>query len=288
MTFGFRAEVGYDAAKDVTFLRTNTPDFKEQLTIPVARDSKEDTEIRTLLEDQGIVDFTELAKAPRLPEFTHDSFGLVGAEEDASLTPFEYDHLVLFGKEGSGVINLIRFWILWAARHNIHIVSVCNPGLYGMEGYIPSGLVHHLDPEERLDEQVESGILTGYNRQALILIGAGYEPLYTEDSEFIEKVQNGEYNDEDNLYSLIHRNLLPEPSAGETFFGSEGATENVTYGVVGDVNERTARIVGSDVPTRNPRGAAWFKHEGEDSKRVRTYFVPRTYSYELFTTAAWL
>lgn len=291
MNFGFRAEVGYNAAKDVTFLKTNTPDFNEQLTIPVARDSKEDLEIRTLLEDQGIVDFTELAKAPRLPDFTHDKFGLVGSEEDDTLTPFAYDHVVVFGKEGSGVINLIRFWILWAARNNIHIVSVANPGLYGMEAYVPPALVHHLDPEEPLEEQFEDlDVLNGYNRQALILIGAEYETEVhnLEDLHFIADVQNGTYNDEDKLFSFIHRNVLTDDETADGFVGSEGDPDKVSYAVIGDVNEQTAKIIGSDVPVRNPRGVAWFKHEGEDTKRVRTYFVPRAYSYELVNTVAWV
>lgn len=289
MNFGFRAEVGYNAAKDVTFLKTSTPDFTEQLTIPVARGSKEDREIRTLLEDQGIVNFTELNKAVRLPDLFHKTFGLVGSEEDDTLTPDYFDHLVLFGKEGSGAINLIRFWLLWAARNNIHIVSIENPNLYGMEPCIDSRLVHHLDPEEPLEEQVTaSGALTGYNARVLVLVGAGYEPSTIEDSEFIENIQNSEgpYSDTENLYSLIHRNLMSDVTAGDPFFGSEGWPENVSYAVIGDVNERTAKIVGADVPTRNPRGVAWFKQSGtQESKRVRTFLVPRSYSLELYGQA---
>lgn len=284
MNFGFRAEVGYDPAKDVTFLKTDSPDFTSQLTIPVARDSKEDREIRALLEDQGIVDFAELKRAVRLPDIFHKTFGLVGSEEDDTLTPAYYDHLVLFGKEGSGAINLIRFWLLWAARNSIHIISVDNGNLYGMEQYLNSSLVHHLDPDEPLEEQVKnSGVFDGYNRRVLILIGADYEPERNEDSEFIEKVQNGEYHEDDNIFSLIHRNLMSDSLAGDTFFGSEGDPANVSYAVIGDVNERTAKLVGSDVPTRNGRGVAWFKQSGtQESKRVRTFLVPRSYSQQLY------
>ena len=284
MNFGFRAEVGYNAAKDITFLKTNTPDFTDQLTIPVARGSKEDAEIRALLEDQGIVDFAELSKAVKLPDLFHKTFGLVGSEEDDTLTPDHFDHLVLFGKEGSGAINLIRFWLLWAARNNIHIVSIENPDLYGMESYIDSNLVHHIDPEEPLEEQVNaSGVLSGYNPRVLVLVGAGYEPERNEDSEFIESIQNGEYHEDDNIYSLIHRNLMSDVTFGDPFFGSEGKPENVSYAVIGDVNERTAKIIGADVPTRNSRGVAWFKQNGtQESKRVRTFLVPCSYSQELY------
>jgi hypothetical protein len=284
MNFGFRAEVGYNPAKDVTFLKTNTPDFTEQLTIPVARDSKEDREIRTLLEDQGIVDFVELNRAVRLPDLFHMTFGLVGSEEDNTLTPAYYDHLVLFGKEGSGAINLIRFWLLWAARQNIHIVSIDNPSLYGMEQYLNSNLVHHLDPEELLEEQFRnSGVFDGYNSRVLLLVGADYTPERNEDSEFIEKIQNGEYHEDDNIFSFIHRSLMSDSTFGDTFFGSEGDPTNVSYAVIGDVNERTAKLVGPDVPTRNPRGVAWFKQNGtQESKRVRTFMIPRSYSLELY------
>lgn len=279
MNFGFRAEVGYNAAKDVTFLKTNTNDFDEQLTIPVARGSKEDAEIRTLLEDQNIVDFTELAKPVTLPSFSHGTFGLVGDEEDDALSPSYHDHVVLFGKAGSGAVNLIRFWLLFAARNNIHIVSVSNPGLYGMEKYIKSNLVHHLNDQFPLDQQFEdSDILSEYNREVLLLVGPGFVPS-DEDTEFIRKIQTGEIG-EDNVYSLIHHDLR-EPLGDDYFFGAEGGFNTVSYAVIGDVTPEAAELVGDDVPTRNPRGIAWFSEKGGESKRVRTFIIPRSFVHEL-------
>jgi hypothetical protein len=288
MNFGFRAEVGYNAAKDVTFLKTNSPDFTDQLTIPVARGSKEDREIRTLLEDQGIVDFTELAKAPRLPDFLHGTFGLVGAEEDTNLSMHVHDQVILFGKEGSGAINLIRYWILNAIAHNIHIAAVGTPhDLYGMGKYINNNLLHFLDDEESLEEQVGE-ILDGYNRNLLILVGEGYEISDDEDAEFIMNVQNHEYNDEENIYTLIHHAPLADNYVREPFLGHEADEENVTYIVIGDVTEKTAKLVGSDVPTRNPRGIAWVRQGYEEVTRVRTYFVPREFGKELEDRVAYI
>jgi hypothetical protein len=288
MNFGFRAEVGYNAAKDFTFLNTNTPDFNEQLTIPVARGSKEDAEIRTLLEDQGIVDFTELAKAPRLPDFLHNTFGLVGTEEDTKLTMHVHDQVVVFGKEGSGVTNLLRYWILNAVAHNIHVAAVGTPyGLYGMSRHINNNLLHVLDTDEPLEEQVEE-ILNGYNRNLLIIIGEDYEALTDEDAEFITNVQNHEYNDEENIYTLIHRAPLAENSIREAFLGEDGDTENVTYITVGDVTNTTAALLGDDVPARNSRGIAWVRQGYEDATRVRTFYVPREYCEKLEDRVAYI
>lgn len=292
MSFGFRAEVGYNAAKDVTFLRTNTADFNDQLTIPVSRDSKEDLAIRELLEEQEIVDFDALKKAVVMPDFCTDEFGMVGTEEDSTLTPIHYDHVVLFGKEGSGAVNLIRFWILWAIKHNIHIVSVANPGLYGMEKHINNNLVHHLDESLPLEEQFDdTGVLDVDNPRVLLLVGANYEPVTcTADDYFISKVQKGEYEDDmDNsveVFSLIHHEKFPEED--DFFFGAESDFNKVSYAAIGDVNAEVASMVGADVPTHNPRGVAWFSLKGGESKRVRTYVVPRPFVKQLEGRVAYL
>lgn len=296
MNFGFRAEVGYNPAKDITFLKTNTSDFTEQLTIPVARDSKEDLEIRALLEDQGIVDFTELAKAPRLPDFLHSTFGLVGTEEDSNLNIAAHDQVVLFGKEGSGAINLIRYWILNSIAHNTHIAAIGTPdNLYGMSKHINNNLLHFLDDEESSLEEQVGEILNGYNRNLLILIGEDYIPNDDEDAEFIKHVQNREYNDEDNISTLIHHAPLNDNaylSSGysrQSFLGEEADEENVTYIAIGDVTKSTAKLIGPDVPTNNPRGVAWINHGVNDEiTRVRTYFVPREFGKMLKDRVAYI
>jgi hypothetical protein len=288
MNFGFRAEVGYDAAKNVTYLKTNTPDFTEQLTIPVRRGSKEDGAIRSLLNEQGIVDFAELAKVPRLPDFLHNTFGLVGTEEDTNLTMHVHDQVVLFGKEGSGVTNLIRYWILNAAAHNIHIAAVGTPhGLYGMGHHVNSNLLHILDEEEPLEEQVGE-ILNGYNRNLLIIIGEDYEPLTDEDAEFIMNVQNHEYNDEENIYTLIHHAPLSELPIRESFLGDEGDEENITFITVGDVTNATVELMGDYVTARNRRGIAWVKKGADDATRVRTFYVPREFCQKLEGRVAYI
>ena len=291
MNFGFRAEVGYNAAKDVTYLKTNTPDFTDQLTIPVVRGSKEDVEIRALLEDQGIVDFAELAKAPRLPDFLHGTFGLVGTEEDSNLNMHVHDQVILFGKEGSGVINLIRYWILNAIAHNIHIVAVGTPDdLYGMGKHINSDLLHFLDDEESLEEAM-NGILA-FNvgdSNVLLLVGENYVAQSDEDADFIRFIQDNQtYNGDESIYTLIHHSPLPKLAINESFFGDEGDKKNVTYIAIGDVTEETAKLLGDDIPTRNPRGVAWVKTGADEATRVRTYFVPREFSKQLAGRVAYI
>lgn len=288
MNFGFRAEVGYDAAKDFTFLRTNTSDFVNQLNIPLARGSKDDAEIRTLLQDQGIVDFTALNAAVKLPAVTYDmTFGLVGGEADETLIPENYPHLVLFGKDGSGALNLIRFWLLWANQTSKRVIAVGTPSdLYGSASYMNSNLIHYLDPTEPLREQFDAvATIHHYNGapQYFFLVGADYQAETLEDRLFLKEMQNGAYRAAENehvlrkdrVFSLIH-NPYHLQSADIPFNGSDGDADKVFFAVIGDVNEVAAKKVGAEVPTRNPRGVAWFSRGGEEIKRVKTYVVPRT------------
>jgi hypothetical protein len=287
MNFGFRAEVGYDAAKDFTFLKTNTPDFANQLTLPVTRGSEEDKQIRTLLEDQGIVDFTALNKAVKLPAVDYEmTFGLVGGEEDETLTPENYPHLVLFGKDGSGALNLIRFWLLWANQTSTTVVAVGTPDdLYGSAPHMNSNLIHHLDPTEPLREQFEAvAPVHHYNgaTRYLFVVGADYQAETLEDRLFLKEMQNGAYRAgeeesvirKDRVFSLIY-NPYHLQSSDVAFTGSDGDADKVSFAVIGDVNEVTAKKVGADVPTRNARGLAWFSLKGGETKRVKTYVVPR-------------
>lgn len=287
MNFGFRAEVGYDAAKDFTFLKTNTPDFANQLNIPLPRGSKEDAEIRTLLEDQGIVDFSEINKAIHLPAVGYDiAFGLVGGEEDETLIPENYPHLILFGKDGSGALNLIRFWLLWANQTSKNVVAVGTPAdLYGSAPHMNSNLIHHLDPTEPLRAQFDAvAPVHHYNGapQYLFVVGADYQAETLEDRLFLKEMQNGAYRAseeehvirKDRVFSLIH-NPYHLQSADMAFNGGDGDADKVSFAVIGDVNEVAAKKVGVDVPTRNARGLAWFSRGGEETKRVKTYVVPR-------------
>lgn len=287
MNFGFRAEVGYEAGKDVTYLKTNTPDFTNQLNIPIVRGSKEDLEIRTLLEDQGIVDFTSINSAVKLPAITYDmTFGMVGNEEDVTLTPEKNPHMVLFGKEGSGALNLIRFWLLWASQNGYSIVSVGAPSdLYGNAPHMNPGTLHPLDSSKPLREQFEeaTGTVKFYSGASkyIFLVGADFKAETLADRLFLKEMQDGAYRGDeekltepDRVLSLIHRDTNITIK-GEDFTGSDGDAENVTYAVIGDVNEATASLVGSDVPSRNARGIAWLSQDSGETKRVKTYIVPR-------------
>ena len=286
MNLGFRSEVGYNAAEDYTYLRSNTPDFNKQLFFPVARGSEQDAEIRTLLEDQGIVDFTALNAPVALPAVDYDmTFGLVGGEEDETLIPENYPHLVLFGKEGSGAVNLIRFWLLWANQNAKEVIAVGTPDdLYGSAPHMNSNLIHHLDRTKPLREQFdEVAKVEYYNgaRQYLFIVGSDFEAETLEDRLFLKEMQNGAYQakaedycmEKERVFSIIHR-AHEIYMNGESFTGSDGDAKNVSLAIIGDVGAVVAQKVGKEVPNRNARGVAWFSRGGE-VKRVKTYIVPR-------------
>lgn len=296
MTFGFRAEVGYDADKDFTFLRTNTSDFANQLHIPITRGSEEDIEIRALLEDQGLVDFTAVTKRETLPIVKYSevfltdyetTFGMVGLVKDESLTVKNFAQTVIFGEKDSGAINLIRFWLLSAIQNSYRVVAVGTPDdLYGSMPHMNSNITHLLNPNESLREQFETLDLVRYYNGAgftIFIVGEDFEAESLEDRLFLKEMQNGAYRrrpPQDDLHehmvmSLIHRSSLLEKE-GDYFTGSDGGAENVTYVVIGDVNEATANLVANDIPTRNAPDIAWLSYKGAEPKRVKTYFVTQS------------
>lgn len=282
MDIRISSKIGYDAKKDVTFFRTNTLDFDEQLYLPTTRGSSEDLQIRALLEDQGVVDFAALNATVKLPTIDYDvPFGLVGGEEEDELVPQQFTQFVLFGKEGSGAINLVRFWLLWANQTDKRVVTVGTPDdLYGSYEHMNSNLIHRLDPTLPLRDQFDAlDPVQYYNgaQMTLFLVGSEFEAVTLEDRLFLKEMQNGAYSkgefyDEERVFSLIHRAKLLE-STDDYFTGSDGSAENVSYAVIGDVNEATAKKVGDGVPARNARGVAWLSREGK-TKRVKTYLVP--------------
>lgn len=274
MNFGFRSEVGYDADKDVTFLRSNSPDFTDQLVFPVARGSKQDKDIRAVLEDQGIVDFNAINCPEYLPAAGKDmSFGMVGNKEDddMALTPENYRSLVLFGKAGSGALNLLRFWLLWATENEMEVVSIGNASnLYSSGTHMDGEMLHIFDTFTPLQEQYNELELT----KVLFLVGADFEATTLEDRLFLKNVQNGTLPQGEEVFSLIHR-AYHLSGSDVIFTGCDGDADKVSFAIIGDVNDVTAKKVGPDVPTRNARGIAWFSLNGAEAQRVKTYLVPK-------------
>lgn len=285
MNFGFRAEVGYDAANDTTFLRTNSPDFTEQLVFPVARGSKQDEEIRKLLEEQEIIDFQEVNDTITLPTVDYDiSFGTVAGVEDEDLTPENYPHLVLFGKSGSGAKNLIRFWLLNANQRSLRVVAIGTPAnLYGHVKYLNSNLVHMLDTGLPFKEQFEAlGRIDTYcgAQRTLLIVGEEFEAITLEDRLFLKEIQDGKYRapetnilHEHMVLSLVHRSEFVE-NFDEYFVG--GDSKLTSYAAMGTVNSAVAKMVGEDVPASSKTGVAWISNEAGEVKRVKTYLVPQS------------
>lgn len=284
MSFGFRAEVGYDAVNDTTFLKTMSPDFTEQLVFPVVRGSKQDEEIRKLLGEQEIVNFDKVNETITLPTVDYDmSFGTAAGVEDETLTPETYPHLVLFGKSGSGAKNLIRFWLLNANQNSLRVVVIGTPdNLYGHAKYLNSNLVHVLDSYASFREQFEAlGRIDTYcgAQRTLLIVGEDFEAITLEDRLFLKEIQDGKYRapetnvlNEHMVLSLVHRSEFVENS-DEYFVG--GDSKKTAHAAMGAVNAAVAEMVGEDVPTSSETGVAWISDSTGDTKRVKTYLVPQ-------------
>lgn len=272
MNIRLLTEVGYNAEKDFTFLRTKTDDFSEQLIFPAPNNSQEDLSIRSLLEDQEAVDFEAIHRSPvfTVPEEGETSFfGITGTGEEKG-DPIEHPHMVLFGKNGSGALNFVRSRMLSATANHMSIVIVGAPNyLYGVSQYALQNS-YVLDDERPLREQLDDLIYAKDLCDIFLIVGSEYEAKTLQDRAVILEAQQGELLGVES--TLIHREQLLN-NDDECFTGSDG--EGVTFAVIGDVNEVTAKKVGDDVPVRNRRGVMWFAHEGEETTRVKTFLVKR-------------
>lgn len=273
MSFGFRAEAGYNSAKDTTFLRTNTPDFDTQLEVPLTRGSDEDKQLRALLEEQGIIDFSTLNKAVKFPEtpYVEDPFGLVGGDtENAELSVENFPAVVMFGKEGSGVKNLIRSWLMSCAAEEMTIITFgVDKDIYVMSDYLDQTEASVYTGEDLTSSYQLLTVLNNFDTK-FVLVGADVDP----ESEHLKSVFDFLNNHgRSDVRILIHNeNMLAD--ADDDYLGKDLSYKEVM--VVGDVTEATTKLVGENVTARNRRGWLWVNLRDVGAVRVKSYLLPKS------------
>lgn len=273
MSFGFRAEAGYDSAKDATFLRTNSTDFDSQLTVPLTRGSDEDKQVRTLLEEQGVIDFDTLNKDVKYSDSPQENtpFGLLGGDiENDELTVENFPHAVVFGKEGSGVKNLIRSWIMSSASEERTIITFdITRDIYDMADYLDAhdASVYHF--EESIDSSKLLRVLNDFDAP-LLIVG----PDSNMDSRSMKLVFNFlNESDSSDIRILIHNERMLKEDDSKYMGKALNSAQVIT---VGDVTEATVKLVGENATARNKRGWLWLSTPLLGAVRVKSYIVPKS------------
>ena len=291
MGLGFRSEVHYDAGKDVTFLTSDSPDFSSELRVPFARNSDEDKAVRSLLEEQEVVDFAGLSAVTKLPSL--DAVGDFGVHGDGSISDKNIantPHLMVAGKYGSGIENLVRSWLLWAVKEKAYILAVNQPAdLHGAAAYFNADKVQHYTTYDStaqaftLEETFEALKLDAEEEGVPVLVLTQtvrtFDSLTPADRRFYNKlVETGNDFGED-VYSLTVSDVLLDFEEDTDRLDYWVIGDDVYTGFIGDVTDVTASYLlndRKDIPSRNPRGVLWIGKTPEDYERINTYMIPRT------------
>jgi hypothetical protein len=288
MSLGFRSEVHYDAKKDTTFLTSDSPDFSSQLRVDFARGSEQDTGVRSLLEDQGEVSFVR--DTVRLSTIGRaGQFGVLSDGTESECTYDNIKNLFLIGKEGSGILNLVRNYLLRAVVNQAKVYAVNAPqDFYGAEEYFDmDGDVVLVNSDTYTDwtdlkEWIEVDLDTGDEVLLLVHQNKAWDELSSEAKRFFSTLEG-------------HRNLRMLTFTTEVHYSDLLSDDSVGYqywfiGSTADLDERVSGFIGSlekpvvdyimhdrtDIPHQNPRGVLWLSRDEDDYERIVTYLVPRT------------
>lgn len=287
MSLGFRSEVHYDAKKDTTFLTSDSPDFSSQLRVDFTRGSEQDAGVRSLLEDQGEVAF--IRDTVRLSTIGRaGQFGVLGDGTESDSTTDTIKNLFLVGKEGSGILNLIRNYLLRALVNQANVYAVNAPGdFYGAKEYFDMDedvILINSDTQTNwtdIKEWIEADLED--NEEVLILVRQNkhWDRLSSEAQTFFSTLES-----HPNLRILtfsteVDYSILSDENVGDQFWfvGSGVFLEERVVGFIGSVEEYIAKYLmrdRTDIPHENPRGVLWLSRADDDYERIVTYMVPRT------------
>jgi len=281
---GFRAEVSYDAVKDLTLMSSSSSDFSSPLSFALTRGSNEDKAVRALLEDQGRVEFVKST----VPLNNLSQVGSFGVRTDGHPSRADlgvHKNLLIAGKDGSGVLNFVRNYLLWAYATNTRIYAVNAPAdMYGAANYLRTDKVVRIDSgdEPNMDSiwsQYDADVTAG--RPVLVLVNSIGDIEDQDDvvASFLAHVDTRKFE----VYALSFSTFqeeLPEDTHYENFFWRVGVDAEHTTGFIGDTLPEIASYMMKEhvgIPHENPRGVLWLNKNAERYERVVTYLVPRRF-----------
>lgn len=295
MSLGFRSEVHYDAKKDLTFLTSDSPDFSNQLRVDFARGSEQDAAVRSLLEDQGEVSFVRdtvrLSSIERAGEF-----GVLSDGTESESTAENIKNLLLVGKEGSGILNLVRNYLLRAAADQTKVYAVNAPtDFYGAEEYFDMDedvvLINSDTYTEWTDlkEWIEVDLDTGEEILLLVHQNKAWDELSFDAKSFFRTIDGHRHlriltftTDADFNGDLDE--VSSEEYMGDQFWfvGAGSLLDERVSGFIGSLEKPVVDYImhdRTDIPHENPRGVLWLSRDKDDYERIVTYLVPRNLWY---------
>lgn len=288
MSLGFRSEVHYDAKKDTTFLTSDSPDFSSQLRVDFPRGSEQDTAVRSLLKDQGEVSF--VSDTVRLSTMGRaGQFGVLGDGTESECTYDNIKNLFLIGKEGSGILNLVRNYLLRAVVNQAKVYAINAPAdFYGAEEYFDMDEDVVLVNSDTytdwtgLKEWIEVDLDTDEEVLLLVHQNKAWDELSFEAKRFFSTLE-GHRNLRMLTFSneVDYGNIFSDVNSEDQFWfiGSTADLDERVTGFIGSVEHHVAKFFmndRTDIPHQNPRGVLWLSRDEDDYERIVTYLVPRT------------
>ena len=272
MKLNVRSEVTYNAKTDQVNLAVTSDDFTEPVTITIPRNTDQDRKFREVIEEQEIFNFEDLTQSVKLP---NGSAGVFGVYSDSSEAPYgiqNIQHLIVRAKDGSGIINFARNYVLFAVQNNCTVIAInADQTLDSTFAYLPERKLIEgptfssvLD-SERLEEALEDGEkFVVLNFEAPTLAGDVLRDPTEDLQDFFVTCEDFP----EDVYSLT---VVKDT---ETYMNDD---YGVPVAFMGNVHADVAeKVVGDRTVNRNPRGVLWLKHSyNAPTERLNTYVVPR-------------
>jgi hypothetical protein len=215
-----------------------------------------------------------------VPNTDRISFFGVHADGGESGTSFaDFPTFVVSGKEGSGVINLTRAYLLWAAENGYSVVTLnADEKLRSALDYTPA--YHRVELDSTLlyvdintvVEAIKSQHRDGADNNVLFLTFVSDVDTLVPGTTF--KVAELTRELEDIFTSGLTSVVVSEDVNG--FKSQNSFSVDTFFGIVGDVTGELARqVTGNELRYSNPRGVLLIGYNGTLIERVNTYVVPR-------------
>jgi hypothetical protein len=272
MKLNVRSEVTYNSHTDQVNLAVTSDDFPEPVTITVPRNTDQDRKLREVIEEQELFSFADLAQSVKLPRGSAGVFGVYSDGEEAPFSVQTTQHLIVRAKDGSGVINFARNYVLFAVQNNCTVIAVnADQTLDSTLAYVPAHklitapTVRSVMDSERFEEALEDGEkFLVLNFEAPTFAG----DILRDPTEDLQEFFLACEDFPEDLYSLT---VVKDT---ETYMNDD---YGVPVAFMGNVHADVAeKVVGDRTVTRNPRGVLWLKHSyNAPSERINTYVVPR-------------
>lgn len=281
MGLGLRFEVKYNAVIDQVFLTSVSPDWDTPVVFKPVHGSEQDVKLRELLEEEGIYNPATQKDAVKLPGAeTAGMFGVYSNGKKAHASVENTGSMFVVGKEGSGVANLVRNYLLWALENEVKVLTVNAPNnVYGMADEFEEGQLKNIASDNLISimegERFKSSVAS--DEKLLVIIKA--EGDIEDTPKYWQQFQKNLFSQQttQQVFLVVSDQLLDEEGgAGSGYYWA--SDEVFGAAIIGDVNQETVEFLfpENSVPSSNPRGVLWLNTF--ILERIHTYLIPKDFT----------